>query len=528
MPMLLRFASFAYFSRFYPRQLVRKQGNCYAVFKSKFRGHLTEPFIETPRGRVLTFYDLEVISGHFVAFFENLGMKLGDRVLVQVQKSPEAVCLYVACLRAGVVYVPLGEGLQEQEVLSIANQAQPSLFVCSPEKIELYGEWAKANSVPIRTLGTPRDGSLVEEAQRMGLDLRVRNVPASTPACILYTSGTTGRPKGAVITHENIVENTTDTRDAWGIERDDILLHVLSIAHIAGLVDLNLVLLTASRAILCGATPSLVTTELLPHATWVRASPDWYARLFEDERIDCRIAFGSLRIALTASAPVNADFFRLFKARTGKSLIHRYGMTEAGVIATGPLNHERAGSPGKPLPSAEVRIVDERGGVVPPEIVGSIEVRGGGVFAGYWNDPERTAEAFTPDGFFRTGDIGRFDKDGYLWIEGRTKDVIIRGGAKVYPKEVEICIDALDGVRESAVFGIADPMLGECPVAVIVSESGELDQPELFVKESLKPLLAPYKIPVRVWQISEMPRTETGKIKKETLRAQFESATLSE
>jgi malonyl-CoA/methylmalonyl-CoA synthetase len=458
-------------------------------------------------------------SGQLANCLAANGVRPGDRVAVQVEKSANALLLYMACLRAGAVYLPLNPAYTLAELEFFLVDAEPALVVVSPAKENATRELS-GNRARILTLDDNGDeGSLIASAagQAAGFD----DVPRSANdlAAILYTSGTTGRSKGAMLTQENLLSNAIALRDLWRFTQRDVLLHALPIFHMHGLFTATNTLLMAggSMIFLPRFDIARIVAEL-PRATAMMGVPTFYTRLLTNPSIDAA-ATAHMRLFISGSAPLLVETHREWFARTGHAILERYGMTETGMIASNPYDGERiAGTVGFPVPRVELRIADpERGFESARGEVGVIELRGPNVFAGYWRSTKQTADAFRSDGFFITGDLGRVDERGYLRIAGRAKDVIITGGLNVYPKEIETEIDSLSGVRESAVIGLPHPDFGEAVTGLVVLErSAEFN--EAVAIAQLCERLARYKVPRRFLVVDELPRNAMGKVQKNILR----------
>lgn len=438
-----------------------------------------------------------------------LGVQPGDRVAVQAEKSFALVLLYFATLRLGAVYLPLNTGYRAVEIDYFLSDAEPALLVCDPANAD-----AHAGTVKVATLGADGRGSLADAVALANPPLPPHRAAPEDLAAIVYTSGTTGRSKGAMLTHRNLLSNARALVATWGIGPKDALLHALPLFHIHGLfVALNTVLLAGGRVDLLPAFDPGAVLGRLPHATLFMGVPTYYTRLLADPRLDAD-AVASIRLFVCGSAPLTAQTFADFEARTGHRILERYGMSECGIICSNPLEGERIpGAVGRPLPGYEVRIADGAE-------IGVLEVRGEGVFAGYWRNPEKTRSEFRDDGFFITGDISTIDDAGVVRIVGRDKDMIISGGLNVYPKEIESLIDALPGVIESAVIGLPHPDFGEAVAAVVHAEPGATLE-EKAVIDALRGELAGFKLPKAVFAIPMLPRNAMGKVQKAALREQY-------
>ena len=456
----------------------------------------TTVFMDVPDGQTVTFGDADRESARLAHALNELGVRPGDRVAVQCEKSPAMILLYVACVRAGAVLLPMNPAYTENEVAYLVGDAEPTVVVQEPER---------AGRSALSTLALAELAS----AQPPSYDDVTRG--PDDLAAILYTSGTTGKPKGAMLTQRNLASNAAALHAAWGFAPDDVLLHALPIFHTHGLfVATNCVLANGTGMVFLPRFDTAAVIEHLPRCTVFMGVPTFYTRLLADPAFDAACC-QSIRVFISGSAPLLASTHAEFRARTGHAILERYGMTETSMITSNPLDGERRpGTVGFPLPGVDVRI-DGDG------VIGGIEVRGPNVFAGYWRRPELTASEFTDDGFFCTGDVGALDADGYLSIVGRSKDLIISGGLNVYPKEVEEVLDDLPGVVESAVVGLPDPDFGEAVVAVVIAEPGAaLDGDAL--REEARRRLAAFKVPKRVVVADALPRNAMGKVEKAKLR----------
>ncbi len=479
-------------------------------------------FLTTGAGRRLRYRDLDHESRRLAATLSALGVQLGDRVAMQVEKSAEALVLYIACLRMGAVLLPLNTAYTPRELEYFLADARPRLLVIRPADRAALEPRARATGCQRgETLGTAGDGSLAELACRAsGTSALPAAMTAETLAALLYTSGTTGRSKGAMLTRGNLASNAAALVDCWRFTERDVLLHALPLFHVHGLfISVNTVLAAGASLLLLERFDAAEVLDRLPAASVLMGVPTYYTRLLAQPALD-RTAAAGMRLFVSGSAPLLPETHREFEARTGHTILERYGMTETLVNASNPYDQIRLpGSVGLPLPGIEIRVTQpDTGAVVEPQgSVGMLEVRGPNVCAGYWNDPAKSAEAFTRDGFFVTGDLGSRDAEGYVHIVGRAKDLVISGGYNVYPMEVEAELDALPGVVESAVVGIPHPDLGEGVTAVVVRAPGAtLTEPEALA--ALTQCLARYKVPRRVLFVDELPRNAMGKVQKALLR----------
>ena len=481
-------------------------------------------FAETEDGRSYSYEDVERVSARFANALVELGVKPGDRVAVQVEKSIEAIMLYLGCIRAGAIFLPLNTAYTAAEIDYFLTDAEPRVFVCDPARREALAPIAEKAGALTETLGVWVEpdafaGTLAERAlsASMQFDDVVRG--PDDLAAILYTSGTTGRSKGAMLSHENLASNARTLVEVWRFTANDVLIHALPIFHTHGLfVATNVVLLSgASMLFLAKFDPDRIL-DLMPRATAMMGVPTFYVRLLQHPGLT-RETTANIRLFVSGSAPLLAETYREWQARTGHAILERYGMTETNMNTSNPYEGDRvAGTVGLPLPGVEIRIADpESGRMLDTNEIGMIEVKGPNVFKGYWRMPEKTATEFRPDGFFITGDLGTIDEKGYVHILGRGKDLIITGGYNVYPKEIESEIDAIEGVIESAVIGVPHHDFGEGVTAVVV-KSGASPVTEKDILTVLEGRLARYKLPKRVIFVNELPRNTMGKVQKNVLR----------
>ncbi|HKY93958.1 MAG TPA: AMP-binding protein, partial [Kiloniellales bacterium] len=456
-----------------------------------------------PGGRSLSWRDLEALVGRLANVLLGRGLRPGDRVAAQIEKSAEAVALYLACLKASLVYLPLNTAYTPSEIAYFLDDAEPGLFVC---------DGVRSPTVPTLTLAE----LLAADASAEG---PIHPARADDLAALCYTSGTTGRSKGAMLTHRNLSSNAETLVKLWGFVPGDVLLHALPIFHVHGLfVALHTALLNGSTLLFLPKFDAGQVLELMPQASVMMGVPTFYTRLLDEPGLTaerCR----HMRLFVSGSAPLLAETHKAFEARTGQAILERYGMTETGMLASNPLHGpRRAGTVGRPLPDVELRIADESGRALPQGEVGSVEVRGPNVFPGYWRRPEQRAKDFRPDGFFITGDIGVIEPDGYLALVGRAKDLIISGGYNVYPKEIELVLDAIPGIGESAVVGLPHRDFGE-GVTAFCTVSGQAPVEAAVIAECRRALAA-YKVPKRVLFLDSLPRNAMGKVQKAKLREQ--------
>jgi len=478
-------------------------------------------FLETSRGD-WTYGDLFARSARLANALVEMGVAPGERVAVQVEKSPEALALYLACVRAGAIYLPLNTGYTPAELDYFVGDAEPRVLVVDPAAEQALAPVAAKHGARLETLSADGGGSLLEAAARATDTFADVARGADDLAAILYTSGTTGRSKGAMLSHDNLLSNALTLKELWRFSPDDRLIHALPLFHTHGLfVATNIVLATGASMIFMTKFDAAAVIAAMARATVLMGVPTFYVRLLQQPGLT-REATAGMRLFVSGSAPLLADTHRAFEERTGQKILERYGMTETNMITSNPYEGERiAGAVGFPLPGVSLRVADpESGAPLAQGEVGMIEVKGPNVFKGYWRMPEKTRAEFRDDGFFITGDLGRIDERGYVWIVGRGKDLVISGGYNIYPKEVELEIDQLPGVLESAVIGVPHPDFGEGVTAVVVPVRGRAVD-ETSVLSALEGRLARYKQPKRVVFVDELPRNTMGKVQKNVLRERY-------
>jgi len=474
------------------------------------------PFLEPQGGAPIRYGDLDAATARLANALQNAGVAPGDRVLVQTEKSATALLLYLAALRAGAIYLPLNTGYTHAEAAYFVEDAEPSLIICDPAAV---GDFQSiAQGARIETLDAMGEGSFTDLArtQPAAFDTVARS--DDDLAAILYTSGTTGRSKGAMLSHANLASNAAALVQAWRFTADDVLIHALPIFHVHGLfVATHTVMLAGASMLFRPKFDPADAVRLMDRATVMMGVPTYYTRLLDHPGLT-REAAGGMRLFVSGSAPLLAETHHAFLEHTGHAILERYGMTETGMNTSNPYAGERIpGTVGPPLPGVELRITDlDSGRPMPDGQIGVIEVRGPNVFQGYWRNPGKTAQEFRTDGFFITGDLGLIDERGYVSIVGRGKDLIISGGLNVYPKEVETAIDALPGVVESAVVGAPHPDFGEAVVAFVVPDDSHPD--ETTIRKALDGCLARFKQPKRVFMLDTLPRNTMGKVQKAELR----------
>jgi len=472
--------------------------------------------------RTFTWNQMHRMAGRMARALGRLGARPGDRVTVQVEKSPEALALYLACLRGGFVFQPLNTAYTTAELKHFITDAEPAVIICDPDRKADLEPLAAGVGARLGTLRGDWKGSffMLQMVQPENFET-VERGPAD-PAAILYTSGTTGRPKGAVLTHGNLLSNASDLVTVWGFVPEDVLVHALPIHHAHGLfVACNVSMLAGASMIWMERFDAAAILKVMPEASVLMGVPTFYARLLE--RRGLKTAAAGMRLFISGSAPLSPAIHARFRERTGHAILERYGLTETGMNASNPLNGERRpGSVGPALPSTEIRITDrDSGAILPTGETGMIEVRGPNVFPGYWKRERETSEAFREGGWFVTGDLGHLDADGYLHISGRARDLVITGGLNVYPAEVEAAIDDIPGVAESAIIGLPDPEWGETICAVVAPQPGRR-LTEDAILSALEGRLARYKLPRRIVFVEALPRNAMGKVMKEELRRSLE------
>ena len=487
------------------------------LFDGLLGGRVTDSrrLLTVPGESSWSYASMVELSGRLANLLLEQKVKPGDRVAVQVQKSAEAIALYLATIRAGAVFLPLNTAYTRAEIEYFLEDAEPTIFVCSSQCEPDFDD------IEARVFSLDGDGAgnLLDAAGVMPTEFNNLARGSQDLAAILYTSGTTGLSKGAMLSHDNLLSNALTLVDYWHFDSHDVLLHALPIFHTHGLfVATNVILITGASMIFLPRFDLDQMIEQLPNANTLMGVPTFYTRLLADDRFD-RDLVSHMRLFVSGSAPMLAETHLQFEERTGHRILERYGMTETNMNTSNPYDGERrVGSVGFPLPGVEIRISDpETGDELPLGETGMIEVRGPNVFLGYWRKPEKTALELRSNGFFISGDLGKVDAEGYLHILGREKDLVISGGYNIYPKQIETEIDTLDGVLESAVFGIADADLGEAVAAAVVPIDGVKLDPEQLVK-ALEPVLARFKLPRKVFVIDELPRNAMGKVQKNSLR----------
>tara|TARA_R110002110_G_scaffold41806_6_gene132272 strand:+ start:4778 stop:6289 length:1512 start_codon:yes stop_codon:yes gene_type:complete len=486
----------------------------------------TTPFLHLENGTSLSHADFLARAAQLAHAMASLGVKPGDRVAAQIDKSPDALALYAACAQAGLVFLPLNTGYTADEVSYFVENSGAALFVCQDHRRDEMSALAQTAGAVLETLDQDRGGSLAERADRQSAEFETVARNGDDLAAFLYTSGTTGRSKGAMLTQENLLSNAQTLAELWQFTAQDVLLHALPIFHTHGLfVAVNVTLAAGGSMIFLPKFDLDFLLENMHRATAMMGVPTFYTRLLEDPRFT-RDRTQHMRVFISGSAPLLAETHVQFEDRTGHRILERYGMTETNMNTSNPYDGERrAGTVGFPLPGVELKITDPASGdALAAGEIGQIEVRGPNVFKGYWEMPEKTAAELRENGFFITGDLGRIDDDGYVSIVGRDKDMIISGGYNIYPKEIELLIDDQPGVLESAVIGVPHPDFGEAVLGIVVAKPAETPEPDQILK-NISTSLARFKQPRKLIFVRELPRNTMGKVQKNLLRMEYENYT---
>ena len=494
------------------------------LFDELFGKHVGKetPFLELLNGEIITHAAFLEMSGRYANALTEAGISTGDRVVVQMEKSVHTLAIYAACVQAGFVFLPLNTAYTPAEVAYFLNDSEAGLLICDPHRAAGLAEIAVTANTILTTLGPDGEGDFAERSA--GLSMTFETVARSPDdlAAFLYTSGTTGRSKGAMLTQGNLLSNAKALTQAWRFDHRDVLLHALPIFHTHGLfVAVNISLIAGGKILFLPKFDVDAIIERLPASTAMMGVPTFYTRLLANEQFTGDLV-NHMRLFVSGSAPLLAETHVQFETKTGHRILERYGMTETNMNTSNPYDGERrAGTVGKPLPGVEVRITDANSAnELPQGEIGDIEVRGPNVFNGYWRMPEKTAEELREDGFFITGDLGRLDEDGYLHIVGRNKDLIISGGYNIYPKEIELLLDQEAGVVESAVIGVPHPDFGETVVGVVVMKTdSEPDMSQIL--SNIAGSLARFKHPQKLVALQELPRNTMGKVQKKELRERF-------
>ena len=494
--------------------------NLYLRYREGFPKDLSTPCIELKDGSIISYKELEDQSSQYANGFSNLGLKPGDRVSVQVNKSPEVLYIYLACLRSNIIFHPLNTAYKDHELSFLLEDADPALFICEKEVYEKIDSLnLKHPPSHIFTIQIQHKDSI--QAIKLAGIHEVVDCSEDDTAALLYSSGTTGRPKGIMLTHGNIGTNAMSLKEAWEFTANDCLLHALPIYHVHGLfVALGCVFLSGSKMLWLDNFEVNEVLNQLPKCTVMMGVPTYYTRLINNKGLTSKVT-QNLRIFISGSAPLLEETFMDFYSITGHKILERYGMTETNIISSNPISGKRkSGTVGLPLEGQQVRITNNDSEPVGADEIGNIQVKGPNVFKGYWKLAQKSKEDFSLDNYFNTGDQGYFDEDGYLIIVGRNKDMIISGGLNVYPKEIESFIDKIEGVYESAVIGLEDADFGERVVAVIVKDENSKVIEENIISD-MKLQMAGYKVPKQIFFSKELPRNAMGKVQKNFLRDKY-------
>jgi malonyl-CoA/methylmalonyl-CoA synthetase len=501
-----------------------KNNNLFAALRGAFPKDLDAVAVETDNGLNYSWRDLERATAMMANLMKSLDLPPGARVAVQVEKSVEAMMLYLATLRAGYVFLPLNTAYQSAEIEYFIGNAEPSVVVCSRKNFGWVSKIAfKAGTQNVFTLDDDRTGSLLDRAAHCSDRHEIAQSGNDDLAAILYTSGTTGRSKGAMLSHGNMLSNALVLKEYWGWKPGDVLIHALPIFHVHGLfVAIHGALINGSKMIWLSKFDPKLVVQKLPEATVFMGVPTLYVRLLAEPGLN-RDACRNMRLFVAGSAPLLIETFTEWQQRTGHTILERYGMSETAMLTSNPYKGERrGGTVGFALPGVSLRVQDDAGHAMPVGEIGGIQVKGPNVFQGYWRMSEKTKEEFTADGYFKTGDVGKIDERGYITIVGRSKDLIISGGYNVYPAEIEGYINDMPGVAESALVGVPHPDFGEVGVAIVIAKPGaQLDAEQIIA--ALKSQLANFKIPKRCFVVSELPRNTMGKVQKNLLREQHKN-----
>ena len=497
------------------------KGNLYNSYKEGFKNNLEGQFLYDDKGLNVTYRELDSETAKLANGLKELGLSEGDRVTVQVDKCIEMVYLYLACVRSNIIFHPLNPAYKEKELSYFLDDAKPSLFISNEETISSISDLSLEHSIDhLFVLNNDGSGNFSDISTSEDNYITVA-CSDDDIAALLYSSGTTGKPKGIMLSHGNISSNAESLVKAWGFQESDCLLHALPIYHVHGLfVALGCVFMTGSKLKWLESFDADVVLKSIPECTVMMGVPTYYTRLLKRDLLDSKLTEG-IRLFISGSAPLLEETFNEFNQRTNHQILERYGMTETNMNTSNPLKGNRKpGTVGLPLEDVQVRVVDEENNVLSQGEIGNLQIKGPNVFKGYWEMPEKTKEDFSKDGFFNTGDKGLIDEGGYVSIIGRSKDMIISGGLNVYPKEIESLIDKIEGVLESAVIGLSDEDLGEKVVAVIVSEESKTLDEKKVISE-IKDQLAGFKAPKEVKFIDQLPRNAMGKVQKNILRETF-------
>ena len=501
--------------------------NLYKILFDEFNQIETNICFDIPGKRQWSYKEIDNLSSLFASYLKSIGLKKGDRIISQTEKSVASIGLYLACLRTGIIYTPLNTSYTLKEVEYFIENIQPKLFVCTPDKIDSISLVCKKLNIPnYQSLGKSDEDPFLKEILKFKQSNVFENCEENDTAAILFTSGTTGKSKGAMITHGNLSSNAFALKEIWNFTQKDTLLHALPTFHVHGLfVALHTAFLSASKIIFLEKFDISEITRNLKKSTVMMGVPTFYSRLMSEKNFNSNL-YKDMRLFISGSAPLTEKTFNEFKNKTGHSILERYGMTETGMITSNPLIGERVeGTVGFSLPDIKIRVAKDNK-ILTSNEKGVVEVKGPNVFKGYWRMKEKTKEEFTEDGFFITGDIGQIDPQGRLTLSGRSGDMIISGGFNVYPKEIEIILNTIDGIKESAVIGVKHLDFGECPIAILVPDGLSNRIKDDFINSLLQEALAKYKIPKSYIWINALPVNAMGKVQKKDLRLKYDKILL--
>jgi malonyl-CoA/methylmalonyl-CoA synthetase len=501
--------------------------NLYKILFDEFNQIETNICFDIPGKRQWSYKEIDNLSSLFASYLKSIGLKKGDRIISQTEKSVASIGLYLACLRTGIIYTPLNTSYTLKEVEYFIENIQPKLFVCTPDKMDSISLVCKKLNIPnYQSLGKSEEDPFLKEILTLKQSNVFENCEENDTAAILFTSGTTGKSKGAMITHGNLSSNAFALKETWNFTQKDTLLHALPTFHVHGLfVALHTAFLSASKIIFLEKFDVYEITRNLKKSTVMMGVPTFYSRLMSEKNFNNNL-YKDMRLFISGSAPLTEKTFNEFKNKTGHSILERYGMTETGMITSNPLIGERVeGTVGFSLPDIKIRVAKDNK-ILTSNEKGVVEVKGPNVFKGYWRMKEKTKEEFTEDGFFITGDIGQIDPQGRLTLSGRSGDMIISGGFNVYPKEIEIILNTIDGIKESAVIGVKHLDFGECPIAILVPDGLSNRIKDDFINSLLQEALAKYKIPKSYIWINALPVNAMGKVQKKDLRLKYDKILL--
>ena len=501
--------------------------NLYKILFDEFNQIETNICFDIPGKRQWSYKEIDNLSSLFASYLKSIGLKKGDRIISQTEKSVASIGLYLACLRTGIIYTPLNTSYTLKEVEYFIENIQPKLFVCTPDKMDSISLVCKKLNIPnYQSLGKSEEDPFLKEILTLKQSNVFENCEENDTAAILFTSGTTGKSKGAMITHGNLSSNAFALKEIWNFTQKDTLLHALPTFHVHGLfVALHTAFLSASKIIFLEKFDISEITRNLKKSTVMMGVPTFYSRLMSEKNFNNNL-YKDMRLFISGSAPLTEKTFNEFKNKTGHSILERYGMTETGMITSNPLIGERVeGTVGFSLPDIKIRVAKDNK-ILTSNEKGVVEVKGPNVFKGYWRMKEKTKEEFTEDGFFITGDIGQIDPQGRLTLSGRSGDMIISGGFNVYPKEIEIILNTIDGIKESAVIGVKHLDFGECPIAILVPDGLSNRIKDDFINSLLQEALAKYKIPKSYIWINALPVNAMGKVQKKDLRLKYDKILL--